>query len=1256
MSFCFTQHELQVEFHPTLYTSSTASTAAEVIGLTYQNVSSAQVAACSDDIKSWYLNRALLREDDSSENEEEEISVQTYREQLRGNCDSKFKFLFKRENFLRPIHIDREPKESAKNALARAIAKHPSYIYHVTHWAPKETKKVHDESDEYYNFSYHDAFDPSVKANPHFALFRDLEHFKAFYSTKLKRHVESNMSCECVPSDKMCKLYFDIDFEEKTEQDETKLTETINLLYTSVFDKLQKSKSKMAVSTNNRWLYKDGVRNGYKLSGHVVFANLGFESIDKMKRFATHLTNTVDGLQTANGDGVDLSVYRENISQLRLPGSFKHNDPEKRTLTIRPELYKGEWQDTKSWVDFLVSDVDSQTEVVDFVGTATTKKRKRVAKTDVESATTLCATPAHAPAVKVQKAVSSENVLWDTAGVTQWLTDQLKTSVEYVSDKNVYTVRTASSITCPFAKRVHHSNNAFVFVKASGVAVLRCHSQHCVGQEQIVGIVSDELSLRHDVTRQQQVSVVHNPLVHNFFEDVAGEEQEVVLEVQPEPEVVEDVAEHVESEEATGEIVTQTTNKVLYNPRKLFSPLITTHEDDVMYVLPYRFGKGQKMLLVEASCGSGKTTQLEKYVNENLNWTTPVSGQRKRHNSILFITNRCSLQEALLHTYPLLKSYKQEGSLEQPHLLCQVESLHRIDPVKKYDLLVLDEIRSIFRELACEVTNGYNLAENFLRFYTLVHSADRIIALDAHMFADACTMDAVLRLVPEFQIRAHVYKHVKQRTTWKIYSTTESWVARMRQAITDGDKFGVCTRASTTAAAIYKDLLALTKDESKISITTGASSSEQKSLWGSPDESFKDTTFLIYTSAVTVGCNLTLPFQHVFIDVTSRFGPTASEIMQMKHRFRNLQGVVHLVMNEVTKAERFALSRVDKILDDMAFRRNTLSKQTKNVVRFDSRWSPDWATLVIAHTRDEGDPMQFKKRLLDLIAREGNTIEWVPASKDHMGSYNHVANENEVEAKELASREDLMNAEARVAAAFCIVSLATQTSVEDENDDYRRACERFGLAVSRVEDRTASSLDYEIVKADTIFTQYSTRLDSKAYDFARHKKLQVKLMAALLRDSPETRQKLGCSDASDLQTRKRANVDVTAATFRPLLMILEALEELLRFVGFSGPLDVTTRVSKEVFSEKADAIIHRCTTLKKLRANLSDEREKDMTSKDVGEKSARMVRRELEALLCCKMERTRGKSKGKVRVHTVFYAIEHNEVLKQVADSSKFWM
>ena len=161
-------------------------------------------------------------------------------------------------------------------------------------------------------------------------------------------------------------------------------------------------------------------------------------------------------------------------------------------------------------------------------------------------------------------------------------------------------------------------------------------------------------------------------------------------------------------------------------------PYVDKHGRNLHSIKPITFEKWIKCQIINAHMGAGKSHASIKFIKAD---AEAHPGVVRR---ILFVTCRIQQGNTLYGTLTkeeimaiLYSSVK--GSLAQYDItICQVESLVRLQSSRKWDIVIVDEIRSILGQLTSDKTNKANMAMNNHLIRVFMRNADAVLLMDAH--------------------------------------------------------------------------------------------------------------------------------------------------------------------------------------------------------------------------------------------------------------------------------------------------------------------------------------------------------------------------------------------------------------------------------------------------------------------------------------------------------------------------------------------
>lgn len=304
------------------------------------------------------------------------------------------------------------------------------------------------------------------------------------------------------------------------------------------------------------------------------------------------------------------------------------------------------------------------------------------------------------------------------------------------------------------------------------------------------------------------------------------------------------------------------------------------HPPDTVRLNKYDF-TDTDMLIVQAPMGTGKTYQLKKLVRQNPG------------KNFLIVVARVLQGKQLTHELNVglgkkdkFVFYKDNPYSDQyRRVVTTFESLHKIPHAMKYDFLVMDEARSIFNSMTCTVTNGDKLDTNIQLFLARAHTS-KVLMLDADIEIDSAVPD-ICRRFDTRRIRVERYTCVldSMRRTARVI-TGNFMYESIRDDLKNKKKVGVVCRTRKNAEVLCETMKA---GGARCGLYTGSTDEQTRMKhWSEPNTYFKDIDLLIFTSTVTGGNDIQLPFDRVYADLCGGGGANAREVLQMLGRFRKV--------------------------------------------------------------------------------------------------------------------------------------------------------------------------------------------------------------------------------------------------------------------------------------------------------------------------------------------------------------------------------
>jgi hypothetical protein len=392
------------------------------------------------------------------------------------------------------------------------------------------------------------------------------------------------------------------------------------------------------------------------------------------------------------------------------------------------------------------------------------------------------------------------------------------------------------------------------------------------------------------------------------------------------------------------------------------------------------FSPGVRVVGICAPMGSGKSHQVRACLNE-LSLGKPqfkcldVSSRRTQG----------AASRAAMNEYGYGFESYMDGNFDADRLTIQFESIHKVPVEQVFDLLILDEIRSIL-DCSTSSTNKDKWEANIAALRNLVLGSKRVVMCDADMLVD----DAVSVMLDEFFpdpacVELHIYPRTHPDYIKRVVIRDQTDVLdSLRQDIRDGKRVGVVSPLRQSVQ--YIDQLAQHEDV-KVKYFHGLSDESEKVVcWTDPDGEFDTTQVVVFNSAVTVGNDIQLPFDQLYVLADSARGCNFRQFTQMMGRFRRLKSVdVQMsffgdcvdYVPSLTDANLIERDKgaLEYALQKMVSRRNELiSHFTLKRDADGARWCPDWVLKVRAHNEVLANINDFKQRFVEHQLFRGMTV------------------------------------------------------------------------------------------------------------------------------------------------------------------------------------------------------------------------------------------------------------------------------------------
>jgi hypothetical protein len=317
---------------------------------------------------------------------------------------------------------------------------------------------------------------------------------------------------------------------------------------------------------------------------------------------------------------------------------------------------------------------------------------------------------------------------------------------------------------------------------------------------------------------------------------------------------------------------------------------LETIKRDDRYVDPAIFPESKRMCIVKAPLGSGKTTSIIRFL------------QSKRAESKLFsFCWVCTRKSHANQIYQLCQSndvscvlYSNErGSILQSCVV-EYESLFRLQ--RTYDVVIMDEVESLYQQLSSETTNGKNIDDNAEMFQSLLCSP-KVILADA--FLKQRSIDMVKFIAKNDEISVYEFTTQNLARNYYKYFDEKFFNDKLYQAIANGKKVYLFTSSLAQSEHYYKHCV-----ENNIKCLKYSSKDEALSAEDNVNDLWRDVQVIITTSTITIGVNPDqVVFDSVFCHMSNESGVLVRDMAQSLYRVRKMADCegdanVHIFQND----------------------------------------------------------------------------------------------------------------------------------------------------------------------------------------------------------------------------------------------------------------------------------------------------------------------------------------------------------------------
>ena len=593
------------------------------------------------------------------------------------------------------------------------------------------------------------------------------------------------------------------------------------------------------------------------------------------------------------------------------------------------------------------------------------------------------------------------------------------------------------------------------------------------------------------------------------------------------------------------------------------------------YVRDIEFPENVKAVLINAAMGLGKSTAAKRYLRQY----TP-----KR---VLYITARRQQAHTLLGDLrPLQFKHYQQYTYDLAsvdRLIIQYESLHRLTAstagdLVPYDLIVVDEIRAVAGQV-CSLTNKDKLPVNAMLFKALLQSS-RCLLMDADLEHDCMVKVLADEIWTPGNVQVYRYTHIALQRQLAPMSK-EQWVTRLKVDLLNHKKIMAVFRTKREMDTVLTMVTTYMPNLTYLAFSSDSTEEDMKAFQNI-NEQLQDVQLLCFTSKVTVGADIQVRFDAVYMNAVGHKGCCARDMFQMIGRARNVTDPCIRVtlpdrqqpVDEKTPDIVSFADKLQEIHESHKLREKYAGAIYASGIAFRDgklQWTPNWIIQLLACSLAENDS-DFTTAFLGLARRKQYEIVLATAGKPLDDEDLQAVRE----AREEAQGENLEQQEAMERKALDELQAR---DLQDLKEQYKRLQVQLERGTASPADRVKSKLARTCLRFPRVY---------KAMNFEHIQEAAKNILAInklwWLKNAQSTRE-FFMKDSICLQN---ASIPELA---KLRMTQLQCTQRAVQQLGFYDLWDVETQVSDQQVVEHAGAILRYC----ELAARFENRRERGKT-------------------------------------------------------------
>lgn len=372
-------------------------------------------------------------------------------------------------------------------------------------------------------------------------------------------------------------------------------------------------------------------------------------------------------------------------------------------------------------------------------------------------------------------------------------------------------------------------------------------------------------------------------------------------------------------------------------------------------------GAEYDVMCVIAGMGAGKTYQSKKAITDYL--------AAFKDARCLALSCRIAYADFATGLLEGFESYQTDPGADR--VVCSVESLYRL-PSTDFDVVWLDEFRSLLESFTSTETNGSNLNNNLVAFRRIVSRPGvRVIITDADLMIDDAFEHVITELFQDKKVRVDIYPNLlaTMKKDFMVVPEAGAYTA-LCEDIKQSLKVGVV--CDTKTAVLDIEQLAIQLEVKHIVFHGDADQKISRAIWKDPN--FAEYKLVAWNSKITNGNDVAESFDRVYYFGSSGRCASFKDGSQGIGRFRSVKNPTMCTVLPSPVWQSHGMLAKRSMEDARALAMNCTGAHTRTFTGLDAVMAPDWFTRLQCYNEVLCKDEYFRYNFIALQLSRGHNV------------------------------------------------------------------------------------------------------------------------------------------------------------------------------------------------------------------------------------------------------------------------------------------